>query len=138
MQKTLKLIWLTFLIPMTIGLMLAYFGYRGITNNQGTWLNPPIPLSQYMETLPENNQYRWTVLYPCQSCTQATPLQNAIQTLGTKASFVNIITEPPFKQYDESVFYLVDPHQNIVMQYDATEPLKVAKDLKRILKSVSQ
>jgi hypothetical protein len=137
MHNTLKALWMVFILPIIFGLMLAAFGYIGKPVNQGTWVSPPLLLSNFTPTIP-SDRYEWTVLYPCHICVEKTKLKHAISTLGTKAKMVNIMTPSHLDIVDETHLFLADPHQNIILQYDASKPLELAKDLKRLLKSVSQ
>ena len=89
MHTTLKQLWMVFVIPIMIGVVLAASGYIGTPRNKGIWIEPQVPLSYYTTTEP-NMHYQWTVLYPCQNCEQSTALRNAITTLGTKQSLVKL------------------------------------------------
>ncbi len=137
MHTTLKQLWMVFVIPIMIGVVLAASGYIGTPRNKGIWIEPQVPLSYYTTTEP-NSHYQWTVLYPCQNCEQSTALRNAITTLGTKQSLVRVLIPTTLHEVDEQHFYLADPHQMLILKYPIQDPLAVVNDLKRLLKSVSQ
>ncbi|MDC3180549.1 hypothetical protein OAT84_00175 [Gammaproteobacteria bacterium] len=137
MHRTLKQLWIVFLLPLTIGLVLALFGYVGTPKNKGEWVTPHLPLDVFT-SIPPNTKYQWTVLYPCKDCIHADITASALVTLGTKQPLVKLLIPKSLTQIDEEHLFLADPHQHIILKYPASDPLALVSDLKRLLKTVSQ
>lgn len=146
-HKTLCSLVLVFVVPFFIAFILSYLGYTGETINKGSWVSSPPPLSRLVKNPETNNRYLWQVIYICpEKCELDQFVPAGISTLGVKSTLVTPLkisnktqlTEQGKKFFSSPQLFLMDPKQNIILQYPDTNVMDLISDLKKLLKPIEQ
>ena len=133
-----------FIVPIALAICLYAYQYTGITTNKGTWINPPIALSEILTHPKESATYQWHIVFkPSKERTRN--INSIIKILGTKSILVEpypvsslVLTEKGSSLIDEHQIYLADPQNKMILLYSEDQIMDLASDLKRLLKPIEK
>ena len=145
-QKTFIFMFAVFLLPILLAAVLYYYGYTGVLQNKGQWVNPPIVINDIAPVVDVPNDFSWSVVIPCQNeCPELKLIVAGISTLGAKSNLASIIKISDaqlnllgHEQIDFQKVYLADPSHTIVLSYDKSNLQDIIVDLKKLLKPIEK